>query len=109
MHQQLWGYRVKEKLYLGVREQKRLNTTDLHYGYAQDKLTVRDFRTLLMLYLKSGSFRLKHFQYFTQEKPGSNRFTFGSMDEYPRPLERPVGRERWCEEMHLNTGTEFYP
>jgi hypothetical protein len=29
MYQQLWGYKVEEKLYLGVREQKRLNTTDL--------------------------------------------------------------------------------
>jgi hypothetical protein len=28
MHQQLWGYKVEEKLFLGVREQKRLNTTD---------------------------------------------------------------------------------
>jgi hypothetical protein len=28
MYQQLWGYKVEEKLYLGVREQKRLNTTD---------------------------------------------------------------------------------
>jgi hypothetical protein len=27
MHQQLWGYKVEEKLYMGVREQKRLNTT----------------------------------------------------------------------------------
>jgi hypothetical protein len=27
MHQQLWGYKVEEKLYLGVREQKRLGTT----------------------------------------------------------------------------------
>jgi len=27
MYQQLWGYKVDEKLYLGVREQKRLNTT----------------------------------------------------------------------------------
>jgi hypothetical protein len=26
MHQQIWGYKVEEKLYLGVREQKRLNT-----------------------------------------------------------------------------------
>jgi hypothetical protein len=24
MYQQLWGYKVEEKLYLGVREQKRL-------------------------------------------------------------------------------------
>jgi hypothetical protein len=29
MYQQLWGYKVKEKLYLGVREQKRLNTIGL--------------------------------------------------------------------------------
>jgi hypothetical protein len=29
MHQQLWGYKVEDKLYLGVREQKRLNTTAL--------------------------------------------------------------------------------
>jgi hypothetical protein len=29
MHQQLWGYKVEEKLYVGVREQKRLNTTGL--------------------------------------------------------------------------------
>jgi hypothetical protein len=29
MHQQLWGNNVEEKLYLGVREQKRLNTTAL--------------------------------------------------------------------------------
>ena len=29
MHQQLWGYKVEEKLYLGVHEQKRLNTTVL--------------------------------------------------------------------------------
>jgi hypothetical protein len=27
MYQQLWGYKVEEKLYLGVREQKMLNTT----------------------------------------------------------------------------------
>jgi hypothetical protein len=26
MQQQLWGYKVEEKLYIGVREQKRLNT-----------------------------------------------------------------------------------
>jgi hypothetical protein len=29
MHQQLWGYKVEEKLHVGVREQKRLNTTAL--------------------------------------------------------------------------------
>jgi hypothetical protein len=31
MHQQLWGYKAEEKLYLGVREQKRLNTTVLDH------------------------------------------------------------------------------
>jgi hypothetical protein len=34
MYQQLWGYKVEEKLYLGVREQKRLNTTGLVYNPA---------------------------------------------------------------------------
>jgi hypothetical protein len=29
MYQQLWGYKVEEKLYLEVREQKRLNTIGL--------------------------------------------------------------------------------
>jgi hypothetical protein len=29
MYQQLWGYTVEEKLYLRVREQKRLNTTGI--------------------------------------------------------------------------------
>jgi hypothetical protein len=29
IHQQLWGYTVEEKLHLGVREQKRLNTSGL--------------------------------------------------------------------------------
>ena len=29
MHQQLWGYKVEEKIYLGVRERKRLNITDV--------------------------------------------------------------------------------
>jgi hypothetical protein len=34
MYQQLWEYKVEEKLYLGVREQKRLNTTGLEYTHA---------------------------------------------------------------------------
>ena len=25
MHQQLWGYKVEEKIYVGVRERKSLN------------------------------------------------------------------------------------
>jgi hypothetical protein len=29
MHQQLWGYKVEEKLDVGVREQKTLNTAGL--------------------------------------------------------------------------------
>jgi hypothetical protein len=32
MYQQLWGYKVEEKLYLGVREEKSLNTTGLDDG-----------------------------------------------------------------------------
>jgi hypothetical protein len=32
MHQQLWGYKVEEKLYVGVREQKRLNTNGLVFS-----------------------------------------------------------------------------
>ena len=32
MHQQLLGYKVEEKLYLGVGEQKKLNTTGLRSG-----------------------------------------------------------------------------
>jgi hypothetical protein len=31
MHEQLWGYKVEDKLYLGVRENKRLNTAGLGY------------------------------------------------------------------------------
>jgi hypothetical protein len=33
MYQQLWGCKVEDKLYLGVREQKRLNTTGLTDQY----------------------------------------------------------------------------
>jgi hypothetical protein len=33
MHQQLWGYKVEEKLNLGVREQKGLNTTGIKYRH----------------------------------------------------------------------------
>jgi hypothetical protein len=29
MHQHFWGYKFEDKLYLGVREQKSLNTTAL--------------------------------------------------------------------------------
>jgi hypothetical protein len=35
MHQQLWGYKVEEKLYVGVREQKRLTTTGIHHAEAE--------------------------------------------------------------------------
>jgi hypothetical protein len=35
MHQQLWRYKVEEKLYVGVRKQKRLNTTGLEISYKQ--------------------------------------------------------------------------
>jgi hypothetical protein len=29
IRQQIWEYKVEEKLYLGISEQKRLNTTDI--------------------------------------------------------------------------------
>ena len=32
MQQQLWGYKVEEKLYLGVSEQRSLNTTGIDDG-----------------------------------------------------------------------------
>jgi hypothetical protein len=35
MHRQLWGYKVEEKLYLGARYQKRLNTIALGYDTVQ--------------------------------------------------------------------------
>jgi hypothetical protein len=38
MHQQLWGYKVEDKLYVGVREQKRLNTAGS--DYTQSKLSI---------------------------------------------------------------------
>ena len=34
MHQQLRGYKVEEKIYLGVREQKGLNITALDSAFA---------------------------------------------------------------------------
>jgi hypothetical protein len=39
MYQQLWGYKVEDKLYLGVREQKRLNTTDIDHKKSTGKMT----------------------------------------------------------------------
>jgi hypothetical protein len=41
MYQQLWGYKVEEKLYLGAREQKRLNTTGLNYTEVEWRQTSR--------------------------------------------------------------------
>jgi hypothetical protein len=29
MHQEVWGYKIEEKLHLGVLEQERLNTTEV--------------------------------------------------------------------------------
>jgi hypothetical protein len=43
MYQQLWGYKVEEKLYLGVREQKRLNTTAIDYAYTFRKQNILIF------------------------------------------------------------------
>jgi hypothetical protein len=43
MYQQLWGYKVEDKLYLGVREQKRLNTTALVNVYQSKLHSIYDF------------------------------------------------------------------
>jgi hypothetical protein len=48
MHQQLWGYKVEEKLYVGVREQKRLNTAGL------DCLSLFVGRSLWPVHVKAG-------------------------------------------------------
>jgi hypothetical protein len=40
MHQQLWGYKLEEKLYVGVREQKRLNTIALNHLVCKLSLVV---------------------------------------------------------------------
>jgi hypothetical protein len=52
MHQQLWGYKVEEKLYLGVREQKRLNTDTL-IGLCSYKSSIH-----------KASFNITLFQYY---------------------------------------------
>ena len=43
MHQQLWGYKVEDKLRLGVRERKRLNTTALDNCYYRPQLDWKVF------------------------------------------------------------------
>jgi hypothetical protein len=49
MYQQLWGYKVEEKLYLGVREQRRLNTTDDQI-YVHWHTSVVDYCTFVLFY-----------------------------------------------------------
>ena len=44
MHQQLWGYKVEEKLHVGVREQKRLNTTAPKFTLCVDRRPLRHIR-----------------------------------------------------------------
>jgi hypothetical protein len=46
MHQQRWGYKVEDKLYMGVHEQKRLNTTGVGDKGSGDTTTA-DVLTLL--------------------------------------------------------------
>jgi hypothetical protein len=41
MYQQLWGYKVEDKLYLGVREQKRLNTTVVEHQLRNQAVSLR--------------------------------------------------------------------
>jgi hypothetical protein len=49
MYQQLWGYKVKDKLYLGVREQKRLNTTAIGHSYMRVKHCAYGHRVATLL------------------------------------------------------------
>ena len=44
MHQQLWGYKVEGKLYVGVREQKTLNTAVL--DYTKDSINKRSVHSV---------------------------------------------------------------
>jgi hypothetical protein len=41
IYQQLWGYKIEERLYLGVREEKRLNTTVLDHPVQFFSVAVR--------------------------------------------------------------------
>jgi hypothetical protein len=50
MYQQLWGYKFEEKLYLGVGEQKRLNTTGLGHISQLDP-TDTDHFSILHIYV----------------------------------------------------------
>jgi hypothetical protein len=47
MHQQLWGYKIEEKLYLGVREQNRLNTSALDHCFPNFLAPRPTFRTTI--------------------------------------------------------------
>ena len=38
MHQQLWGYKVEGKIYLGVGEQRRLNITAVEVCSCANKI-----------------------------------------------------------------------
>jgi hypothetical protein len=58
MYQQLWGYKVEAKLYLRVREQKRLNTTALAYR-KDTKEANRESRVCLPPCLNSGRISIK--------------------------------------------------
>jgi hypothetical protein len=50
MYQQLWGYKVEKKLYLGVREQKRLNTTGLEGRGPHLNLSTLTSTTIVVLF-----------------------------------------------------------
>jgi hypothetical protein len=66
MYQQLWGYKVEEKLYLGVREQKRLNTTGLKDAKTDryDPVTLKHiryrFHSLVLISVFTLNFLLIH-------------------------------------------------
>jgi hypothetical protein len=63
MYQQLWGYKVEDKLYLGVREQKRLSTAGIECVWMPVDVSAVTFRFLLPL-----PFPADHLPPVTKEK-----------------------------------------
>jgi hypothetical protein len=57
MHQQLWGYKVEEKLYVRVHEQRRLYTTALWHSYDTNPLSVFSWSEVSFFSVSFGSLR----------------------------------------------------
>jgi hypothetical protein len=70
MYQQLWGYKVEEKLYLDLREQKRLNTTALDHAaignghYISQYIIKSIFALILAFHIYSVGYEVYHHSRF---------------------------------------------